>query len=71
MHSDSKKHRLYLALLFTAGDARRYVDLNRIFSVMGRSKKVVPDPTYFLLEATKFQKLDVRFCPCCGGNVEI
>jgi len=24
-----------------------------------------------LLEATKFQKLDVKFCPCCGGNVEI
>ncbi len=28
MHSDSKKHRSYLALLFTAGDVGRYIVTN-------------------------------------------
>lgn len=26
---------------------------------------------YELIEATKFQKLRVKFCPCCGGKIEI
>ena len=30
MHSDSKKRRSFLALLFAAGDVRRYVSLGEI-----------------------------------------
>ena len=26
---------------------------------------------YEVIAATKFQKLAVKFCPCCGGNIEI
>ena len=24
-----------------------------------------------VLEATKFQKLVIKYCPCCGGDIEI
>jgi hypothetical protein len=34
MHSDSKKRRSFLALLFAAGDVKRY--LERAMSAMGR-----------------------------------
>ena len=31
MHSDSKNHRSFLALLFTAGDVRRYMGKARMY----------------------------------------